>query len=164
MNMLSPRAACAALAMLALILVTSAAPTAATSTAVPATGGELARELPVSADDFGEMQACMIDSTGTTCYRSEAEMDQAEAAAQSANNATGLAADCSTSVRLYRQTSYGGQVLGIRRRGAFLSLGSFNNDTSSYKIGACSARFYDGGAGSTSYPATPASAPRPPRC
>ena len=61
---------------------------------------------------------------------------------------------CSTSLRLYKNTSFGGTVLALSQRGIGIPLASygFDNVTSSYKIGACSSTFFDGAIGSTTYP------------
>jgi len=64
-------------------------------------------------------------------------------------------ASCATpGVRLYRSVSYGGGVLQLLTRGTYINLGAygFDNDTSSFRIGACSAGFYDTTTGGTSYP------------
>lgn len=104
------------------------------------------------ADDWGEAGACYQDEGGTRCYRTEAGMYAAEPAVGQISN--GLLANCSTTLRLYRGTNYGGGVLSLSQRGIGIALSSygFNNDTSSFKIGACGADFYDGGVGSTQYP------------
>ena len=54
-------------------------------------------------------------------------------------------AACSSSVRLYSGTSYSGSVLWLSTQFSFLNLSNygFNNVTSSYRIGACDAVFYD---------------------
>jgi hypothetical protein len=61
-----------------------------------------------------------------------------------------LAADCSSSLRLYTASSYTGNVLLILARSVWLNLSaySFSNVTSSFKVGACSsylADYNDGG-------------------
>ena len=64
-------------------------------------------------------------------------------------------ADCSLpTLKLYRSSSYGGSVLQLTARLVVINLASygFDNDTSSYKIGACSAGFYDTTGGATQYP------------
>jgi len=107
--------------------------------------------------DWGDAQACVIAPDGARCYRTEREMDAAEGdpAAQAAPSGGVVAlAACSSSVRLYDGTSYSGNVLQLTTRGVYHNLASlgFDNLTSSYKIGACSARFYDTTSGSTLYP------------
>lgn len=103
------------------------------------------------AEGWGDARACTSDDAGTRCYRSEAEMDAAEVVPGAAT-VTPMA-DCSSSVRLYQNTSYGGSVLELKQRGVTISLSpyGFNNVTSSYKIGACNSRFYDTTTGGTQY-------------
>ncbi len=99
-------------------------------------------------DGWGAAQACTSDGTVTTCYRSEAAMDRATAVPARSIEITPLAA-CASSLRLYRSTSYGGSVLQLTTRYTYINLSGygFDNDTSSYKVGACSAGFYDGSSG-----------------
>ncbi|HYN31970.1 MAG TPA: hypothetical protein VES40_05045 [Ilumatobacteraceae bacterium] len=105
-------------------------------------------------DGWGAARACTSNGTVTTCYRSEAAMDRATAVSARSTEITPLAA-CSSSLRLYRSTSYGGSVLQLTTRYTYINLSGygFENDTSSYKVGACSAGFYDGsGGGAPAYP------------
>jgi len=112
----------------------------------------------VLSEGWGDAHACVVAPDGVRCYRSEREMDAAEGAEleQAAAAAGGVAAltACSSSVRLYDGTSYTGSVLQLTTRGVYHNLASlgFDNLTSSYKIGACSARFYDTTSGGTLYP------------
>lgn len=103
------------------------------------------------ADGWGEAHACFSDDEDTRCYRSEHEMDRAEAIEQSG---TDVQSTCSSSLRLYSSTGYGGSVLALSTRYVTISLESygFNNVTSSYRVGACSSRFYDTNSGGTAYP------------
>lgn len=103
-------------------------------------------------DGWGEAGACHSDDDGTRCYRTEREMNEVEGLDQSQSEL--LLAACSTSLRLYRGTSFGGGVLSLTQRFTGIALGpyGFDNDTSSYKVGACSSTFYDGGVGSAAYP------------
>lgn len=59
---------------------------------------------------------------------------------------------CSSSLRLYDGTGYGGAVLNLSSRSTWLNLSTwgFDNRTSSYRIGACSSNLadYTGGGGS----------------
>lgn len=96
-----------------------------------------------------EIAACHVTSDAVTCFRSERAMNASvplEVAAQ---------ANCSSSLRLYDGTGFGGAVLSLSERGAVLALANFgfDNRTSSYQVGACSARFYSG-FGSGTYPGT----------
>ncbi len=115
------------------------------------------------AESWGDAVACMVwpEATGTVeCFASEAEMDARVAALEAALGApstmsTGAAAltasvaaagtNCSNYLRLYDGTSYTGATLYIRSRFQWHNLANygFNQKTSSYKIGACSAYFAD---------------------
>jgi hypothetical protein len=114
------------------------------------------RQIDLS-EGWGDAHACVATPDGARCYRTEREMDAAERAqpeqAVATGGVTALTA-CSSSVRLYDGTSYTGNVLQLTTRGVYHNLASFGFDnlTSSYKIGACSARFYDTTSGSTQYP------------
>jgi len=99
-------------------------------------------------EDWGEAHACRIDLNESSCYRTEQEMDEANAAetGEGVSEET-LFAACATSVRLYDGTSFGGDMISLSTRGTWLSLSTygFSARTSSYKIGACSSVFRDGG-------------------
>lgn len=105
------------------------------------------------AEGWGEASACTSDGTTARCYRTEAAMDAAEGAFPD-NSGPNLLATCSVSLRLYRATSYTGGVLQLTTRYTVINLAShgFNNDTSSYRVGPCSATFYDTTTGSGVYP------------
>jgi hypothetical protein len=112
------------------------------------------------AEGWGEATACTTDGITTQCYRTEAEMDanssQPVSVASLGTTIVPLVA-CSSSLKLYRSTSFGGSVLQLTSRGTYtnLSLYGFDNDTSSYQVGACTAYFYDGANGGTPlYPGT----------
>jgi hypothetical protein len=105
-------------------------------------------------DGWGEATACTSDGNSTECFRTEKELDKylAEGSSQDAQQAGGgfvIDAVCSTALKLYTNTSYGGTVLALSTRGVFHNLAnwSFDNVTSSYKVGTCSATFYDGANG-----------------
>lgn len=114
------------------------------------------RQIDLS-EGWGDARACAVTGDGVRCYRTEREMDAAEGArAEPEAAAFGMTAltACSSAVRLYDGTSYAGSVLQLTTRGVYHNLASlgFDNLTSSYKIGACSSRFYDTTSGSTQYP------------
>lgn len=102
-----------------------------------------------SPDARSEIQACHATGTGVDCFRSVAEMD----AAVGAGPGSARMASCSSSLRLYDGASHSGAVLSLSQRGSIISLASygFDNRTSSYRVGACSATFYNG-IGSSPYP------------
>lgn len=110
-------------------------------------------------DGWGEATACTSDGITTECFRTEQELDEyLEAAtgyASSLLQGFAIESVCSTSLKLYSNTSYGGSVLALSTRSTILNLStwSFNNVTSSYKVGACNSTFYDGAnAGAPTYP------------
>lgn len=110
------------------------------------------------ADGWGEAQACATDGVDTRCYRTEEQLQVAEA--ETARSISSRAASCSSSLHLYNGTSYTSNALYMSSRGVLYNLSSygFNNITSSYKIGACSAVFYDGTTGGAPvYPGTTSS-------
>lgn len=112
---------------------------------------------------WGEATACVVLDKGqpAQCYRTEAELNRAHpylvTTRRGALSAAveGLAAvACSSSLRLYSGTIYSGSLLAITQRGSIenLSIYGFDNITSSYKVGACSASFYSlANAGGTSF-------------
>ena len=112
------------------------------------------------ADGWGEATACTSDSVTTQCYRTEAEMDAATNTASSTSVRRAAIVpliSCASALKLYRSTSFTGAVLQLTSRGTFINLSSFgfDNDTSSYQVGACSSSFYDGASGGTPlYPGT----------
>lgn len=89
------------------------------------------------------------------CFNTEADMDrriaelETETAATSVGVSSGAAAAsgswCSSYLRLYDGISYTGAVLYLRGRGQWFNLADYGFDqrTSSFKIGACSAWFAD---------------------
>lgn len=111
---------------------------------------------------WGDAQACWVDEKGSaTCFRSEEQMDRALVAAgkdlKSTNPPTAedkregyRAATCSSSLRLYRNNSYGGGVLYLSQRGYWTNLSwyGFDNVVSSYRVGGCSTVFRSGTYGS----------------
>lgn len=99
---------------------------------------------------WGAATACNVTDTGVACYRTEAEMNKAVDAAPGTDS---LASNCSSSLRLYDGTSHTGQVLSITTRSTLITLSGlgFDNKTSSYRVGACSAQLFNGIA-SSQYP------------
>jgi hypothetical protein len=108
--------------------------------------------------------ACTSDGTSTVCFETEAEMDAylvggaGMGRADMASEQAVALASCSSSVRLYEDTGYAGDVLQLSLRGSYINLSGygFSDVTSSYKVGACSAVFYDGTGGGTVYPGSTA--------
>lgn len=125
----------------------SAGPLAETESVIATFEGQELR----LADSWGEAKACLSGPDGARCYRTEAELRRQEGID---NPIIVPFATCSSYLALYDGTSHTGLVLYLSTRGSYISLSAhgFDNMTSSYAIGACSARFYDGGGGSTQYP------------
>lgn len=118
------------------------------------------------AESWGDARACIEIAGTVSCYRSEADMDVAHpefvfdraqiSVAEEAGVTSAPAAafsgpfvtvlSCSTSLRLYRSTNYTGSVLQLTSRAVThnMSAFGFDNDVSSYKVGACSSTFWSG--------------------
>ena len=103
---------------------------------------------------WGQATACTSDGVSTECFRTEKQLDQyltpvANPDGSQSLGDVGIQSVCSTTLRLYSGTSFGGSVLALSTRLAFLNLSafSFDNVTSSYRVGACSSTLYDGASG-----------------
>lgn len=92
--------------------------------------------------DWGEAKACWSDGETAECFRTESQMDSH---INQRFTLKAAAVTCATSVKLYSNTSYGGSVLSLVTRTVPINLSAygFDNLTSSYVIGSCSALFYD---------------------
>jgi len=117
---------------------------------------------------WDDADSCIELGDHTECFRTEAEMFAAHP--EFANSGSGVgaagaaaspsgqftaASTCSSSLRLYRLNGFTGGSLVITTRGVVFNLSTygFDNDTSSYQVGACSATFWAGASGSGSiYP------------
>jgi hypothetical protein len=98
--------------------------------------------------------ACHVDArASTTCFETEAQMDAFIDANRRPGNASGLKssarANCATNLRLYDGISYGGFVLDVAVRLTIVNLSGlgFDNATTSYRVGACSAVMWAGASG-----------------
>ncbi len=98
------------------------------------------------AESWGAAKACAITASSAVCYRSEAEMDAALAAAVVGSDVGVLSVSCSSSLRLYSGSSYSGSVLYLAVRQVAINLSplGFDNVTSSYRVGACDSELYGG--------------------
>ena len=103
------------------------------------------------ADGWGSVGACAELGERVECYRTEPELLAAHpelvaGVAFGVGSGMVAASSCSSSLRLYRSTGYGGSALYLTTRSVVQNLSSFgfDNDTSSYRVGACSAAFYSG--------------------
>lgn len=108
---------------------------------------------------WGEAGACLVsgDLAMPECFRTEGELDerlaelegsQASARSMSPSTTGPLAAAssaCASSLRLYKNSYYGGSVLHLSSIAGWLNLSNyaFNQTTSSFKVGACDVRFAD---------------------
>lgn len=101
------------------------------------------------AQGWNEARACAQLPSVTHCFRTVADMER-----ELSDDFAVLA--CSSPLRLYDGTSFGGVVLTLTTTGTLLNLSTFgfDNRTSSYRVGACNARFFDTPGGSTQYPGT----------
>ncbi|MDE0607367.1 MAG: hypothetical protein OXH78_09460 [Acidimicrobiaceae bacterium] len=157
-----------AVTVLAFALVASAT-TAASAGSDPGsagTGGNTAvfgSEAIDISEDWGDATACLVwpDQLDVPeCFATEAELAQrvasieAEQAAGFQHGASAASgANCSGYLKLYDGTSYTGSALWLRGRLQWFNLASFNFDqkTSSFKIGPCSAYFADLASGGGSW-------------
>jgi hypothetical protein len=119
---------------------------------------------------WARARACVASADRTECFGSESALLNAHPELRSIGNAirntstatvplSATATSCSTSLALYRGTSYSGAVLFLTTRFVVfnLSLYGFDNDTSSYKFGACAGSFYSSSnAGGSIYPGSTA--------
>jgi hypothetical protein len=145
---------------IALFAAAAATTSTATVTAAPAldaTVGDPASAIYGSetldlADDWGTANACIELGAVTECYDTEADLLAAHTEVRSVARSIGVTRDaaalssvtCSSSLRMYDGTSYTGGILYLNTRGVSHNLSNFgfDNVTSSYKVGACSASFF----------------------
>lgn len=115
---------------------------------------------------WGAAAACAELGVSVECFRTEEALLAAhpylvranELVAQSAESAA-AASSCASSLRLYRLTGHSGGALYLTTRQLIHNLSSygFDNDTSSYTVGACSSAFYSGSnLGGSQYPGSTA--------
>lgn len=105
------------------------------------------------AADWEDAKACYVETESAWCFRDEATMDSW---LDERDDDQGLLA-CSPNLRLYDQVSFGTPLLTVATTGTWVNLAnySFNNKTSSYRVGSCSSLFADGASGgSPLYPAS----------
>ena len=143
------------IALLAAAAATTSTATVAAAPAHDATVGDPASAIYGSetldlADDWGTASACIELGAVTECYDTEADLLAAHAEASSARSivtsVVGAARSiiCSSSLRMYDGNTYTGGILYLNTRGVTHNLSSFgfDNVTSSYQVGACSASFF----------------------
>jgi hypothetical protein len=162
------------LASLMLVLAPSIAiPVTAVEAAGPSSMATFNGQTIDLSQGWSGAQACVELGTRTECFVSEAALLKAHPELRLAGNTAArtttataslspqsvTATTCSTNLALYRGTSFTGSVLFLTSRFVVLNLNlyGFDNDTSSYKIGACSASFYSSlNAGGSIYPGSTA--------
>lgn len=147
--------------MVPLALVTALFAVPTSGSAAPGTGDDsVVRSQIDLRGGWGNSRACDVSAAGVRCYRSEAAMDRALGLQTTPISAS----QCSGSLRLYDGVSYGGTVLSLRTRGTLIALANygFNNRTSSYKVGPCASRLYNG-IGTSRYPGNTSAGARAPR-
>ncbi len=103
------------------------------------------------AHDPLDATACAVWDTSEPmeCFASETELLQ-EATSRGSSRSSSL---CSSALRLYDGTGYGGAVLYVYERGTWINLSSYgwSNRASSFKVGACSSYLADGSSGGGSW-------------
>lgn len=157
------------LAVLAFALVASTTAAASAGNAPDPTGtvGNTAvfdGEVIDISEDWGDATACLVwpdQLDAPECFATEAELAkraasiEADAVTQHLEESATVArgANCSGYLKLYDGTSYTGSALWLRGRVQWFNLASFNFDqkTSSFKVGPCSAYFADLASGGGSW-------------
>lgn len=116
------------------------------------------------AESWAEARACLVWRQGGVleCFRSEQALEAREAQLaprraeqEESTSSTTVASysyasySCSSSLRLYDYTSYGGRQLSFWDRGYWQNLSDygFDNSTSSYIVGGCYAHLAEHGSG-----------------
>lgn len=101
---------------------------------------------------WGEAQACLVISHAhpIECFR---DHDGLYARERELAGSASLLASCSSPLRLYAEIYYGGRELALYDRGYWqnLSTWSFDNQLSSYKVGACGVRLAENAFGGGSW-------------
>lgn len=110
------------------------------------------------AQSWGGAQACFVDVANhdAECFDSRQALEARESELASAGALAPLI-DCSSPLKLFENTSYGGRELDLYARAVWTNLSdwSFDNQTSSYKVGACSVDLAENANGGGSlYPGT----------
>lgn len=106
---------------------------------------------------WGDAHACLVARGAgvVECFRDQAELlaRESQLQQQSTSDPAVAASSCSTPLRLYADTSYGGRELDFYDRGYWQNLSdwSFDNQTSSYRVGACGVYLADGANGGGSW-------------
>jgi hypothetical protein len=148
---------CAVLAAITVGLVSAAVGLAGTVTTAATGANSMAlfegHEIDLS-QGWGEAQACLVDEAVDVieCFRDRLGLYARESQLGTANTVS-PAITCSSPLRLFADASYGGRELDFYDRGYWqnLSTWSFDNQLSSYKVGACGVFLADGANGGGSW-------------
>ena len=101
---------------------------------------------------WGEATACVVFDADrlAECFRDTASLHARETAL---GTDVSILASCSTPLRLFANTGYGGTELDIYTRGTWLNLSTwgFDNQLSSYQVGACSTHLAENANGGGSW-------------
>lgn len=132
----------AILAAVAMLAATSVASGMAAGSAAPSFALFDGKQIDLS-QGWGEAQACLIYQAAgiAECFRDRAGLQARETQLETTALApASVLAACSSPLRLFADTNYGGRELDLYDRGYWqnLSTWSFDNVLSSYKVGACS--------------------------
>ena len=132
----------AASALLAAPAGAAGAPAAGAADATARYASFEGRTLDLSGD-WGAAKVCMVwkGRGAAECFRTEAQQEARAQQLRSTSSSQQLLAACSTPLDLYQYTNRGGRNLKFYDRGYWqnLSAYSFDNATSSYWTGACTA-------------------------
>lgn len=148
-------------AFAALALALAPGPALARGDAAPAPSASIAmfEGKPIDlSKGWGDAQACVVYQAAgiAECFRTSEGLAtrerQLEAQIAASRTAT-AAAGCSSPLRLFASANYAGRELHFYDRGYWqnLSTWSFDNQLSSYKVGACGVYLADLGAGGGSW-------------
>lgn len=146
MNTRTVRLGIAAIASL-IIAASAISPTQAAPPPPPQRGSMAIFEGEVIdlSQSWGDAHACLISDSGNICFRTEAERAEFLNSQSRPVGEVGPLASCSNNLYLYDGTNKTGDSLGLSQRGVVISLSlySFANRTSSYRIGNCNAALRD---------------------
>ncbi|MFE6776915.1 hypothetical protein [Streptomyces sp. NPDC057702] len=151
-----------AVTLAAAAFLAAGAVTTSSATATPAAGqrGALAsfehRQIDLSRG-WGEARACGVWRTrdGVACFRTVAELDRHAALVERGADRADPRARCASPLQLGQDENMKGRVLRFYDRGSWQNLGAygFNDETSAYRTGACTAHLArDANGGGNWYP------------
>jgi hypothetical protein len=145
-------------ALISIIVVLPATAASAAENPPPTTSATYAGDtIDLGDGNWDGARACAVVDDETACFDSEAAMNAWVGAAGTPAPSTGtgrfagkaavgaMALTCASSLRLYEHGSFGGRILYLSTRGRWFNLSSysFNNLTSSFRVGACTSYLAD---------------------